>query len=884
MNRNELKRMLSEVEEQYISEIVDDEETTSDVTMIRRTNHFGRWAAIAAAVCLCVVGGGVALGRMQQNSFADNPNSEVEELPEFDLIRESIPKELCIIDYTWEAGGENFKCSSPMLPFADSNFDEVRSTFFCDENGDAVNFYAHLKNGEKSIQLTISDRGHLFPNNFFLDLSEDANRQKPAIHIYEMSRTSERQKFELYYLHGGIGMSMETSGYTEEEAVAFAASLLRNNVTSKSLWEAANAEFDYEVIHEPLPEPLLELSYTLEQEYGNVSTSFTPSLPFEMTGFTSASAICYLDSDSIVHNTFVNLLSEKGRVSVTLSDFEELFSTRVSPDVSTDAQYKKPVIHMYEHPVYESKPNYELFCVYNGVGLSMETSGYTAKEAEAFAAALLQNGTTAKEFAFRDHYGFEKVEETIPERKYIEHDPNLHGDMKKVDTPVLPFDAALFDTDASFGFDENGEPVYAFIGFCYGDSATVRLFVDDRGRLYNEDYEVDFSADAKLNYPRVHFYDLSEEMGGEYTERYDFYCRYGDIGYTVLSSDCSFSEVGDNILGSLLKNGATAKSLYEASMNGEIPTESPTEEKGLFGLAFDELPQVCGDIYETRFTYILDDYSLPFAVGGEDYTGHGNVQCTSSDSPFYAQIYLSNGYEKTIDIRMSQEEGMFGDTPIPENGGVEYRDVTLYGHSNLDDSTLIVTFVLDGTGYTLESHNMPQEDLFAFVDAIIDNHYTIQGLPLDENNTYEYVDLERLQTHEIFGFMAPEHAEIGELRLWENDISIIREPNTETDSPEIIHSCIYQYANDIPEGNATRLICCEIENTLINPTLLFKEEPPHIDAASITEETLRRDGQPREDGLYVFTYIIPMGEYYVTLYAKCTIEEMWTFCKEVLQK
>lgn len=727
MNKNELGRMLSEVDEKHVAELLDTEETTSSVTVIHRRSNVVRWTAIAAAVCLCVVGGGMALGRMQgQTPFAGDPNSQVED-------------------------------HEPDLEFV----------------------------------------------------------------------------------------------------------------------------FRYEGI----PEELLCIDYTLEQKSGSVTESYTPSLPFDMSDFITASAITYEDADSVVHNTAITLVSDKGSVNLILNDFGELFSTRVFPDVSADAQHKKAIIHMYEHPVHENESSYELFYVYDGIGMSMETNGYTAEEAEAFAVALLQNGTTAKEFAFRDYYGYEIVSETVPERKFVEHDHNLHGDMENVDTPVLPFDAALFDTDASFGFDENGEPVYAFIGLCCGDSVTVRLFVDDRGRLYNEDYEVDFSADAKLNYPRVHYYDRSEEMGGKYTERYDFYCRYGDIGYTVLSSDCSFSEVGDNILGSLLKNGATAKSLYEASMNGEIPTESPTEEKGLFGLTYDELPQVRGVIYQTKFNYQLEPYSLPFKIGVDSYTGYGNVRCTDPDSPFYAELYLGNEYRKSIDIRMSQEEGMFGNTPIPENG-MEYRGVTLYSYADDTDQItpeMFMTFVLDGTGYTLNSRRMPQEDLFAFVDAIIDNHFTIQDLPLDENFSTNYATLEELRTHEIFAFAAPEHAEIGELRFREDSIIVTAQPNNETDSPEIIHTCCYTYSSDDsgdPISDTAKFLFCSFENGLG----FTEKNPTPMDAATITLDSVRSNGHPSVDGRYSFDFIIPMGEYYYEINANCTAEEMWAFLEDILHK
>lgn len=714
MNKNELKRMLSQVDEKHVAEILDTEETTSSVTVIRRRSTFGKWTAIAAAVCLCVVGGGVVLGRMQgQTPFAGDPNSQVEELLEYDLIRESIPKELCVIDYTWEAGGENFKCSSPMLPFADSNFNEVRSTFFCDENGNAVNFYAHLKNDEKSVQLTISDRGHLFPNNFFVDLSGDADRRNPAIHIYDMTQNADKPNYELYYLYNDVGMSMETSGYTEKEAVALAAALLKDNTTAEKLH---------------------------------------------------------------------------------VNSFD----------------------------------------------------------------------------------GYKLVWETVPERQHYSPNCDVTGDAVNHENPALPFDTARFDTrHASFGFDTNDEPVYAFFGLADGQYTTVTVRIDDRGKIYNENFAVDLSADAALDFPVIHIYDCSWADGDITCESYELFCRYQGVGITIVASDCSSDEV-INMAAALLKDNATVAKLYADTMNSETKQEEPSNKSEYFRLGIQTLPMIWGEIDNVKMIYQLEDCAPFLDLSKYEFSGVADVYCIGGDTPNHAVIYQSSKSGKSIELCLSQEADMFGDMPFPENGGVDYRSITLYGARAAAMGTLnVLSFIMNDTGFTARFDNLTDDEIFEIIDVLIDNSFSLQSIPLGENVTH-YPTLEELQTDERFGFAAPQSKTYGDLQLHEDRTIITAQRNTETDSPERIHTLFCQYV--------TKGYQCFINFNVNNVLVSDDMQPSPVSADSITEESVLRDGLPGADGFYTYDYIIPVGEFYFTVNGHCKSEEMWLFLKDILRK
>lgn len=335
MNRNELERMLTQVDEQYVGEILDAEEMTAEkIPVITKKPHFGRYAAMAAAVCICVVGGcwmlskqgGVPTAPDEPNvSVGQSADTSIEEHAEYDLIWEQVPAEQVCIDYTLEAGGASVSISKPILPFITAGFTNTRSGFYFDENGTAVNAYAWLSDDYSSIDLHLSDKGSLFPSSFFVDFSSDAEREKPAIHIYDRTQEEGSLAFDLFCIYNGVGLTLETKGFAASEAESIAASFLTNGYTVQKLWEE-NDPSRYFALENPL---VASADFTIESTGGthelDENCRFFAASPFEPTHF---SGRYYLREDGSTANmqlTYSN--QEKTQlVDVTISGTDKMYA------------------------------------------------------------------------------------------------------------------------------------------------------------------------------------------------------------------------------------------------------------------------------------------------------------------------------------------------------------------------------------------------------------------------------------------------------------------------------------------------------------------------------------------------------------------------------
>ena len=327
MKREELKNMLSQVEEQYIAEILDVEEMTSEAAPVpARPKRFAVWTAAAAVLCICTVGGGclwwtqVHRQELPQQSAESGGEATAMQAgtvqrTTYELIWEEIPEERACIDYTLEAGGENTAVQKPVLPFVTADFTETRSGFYFDENGTAVNVYAWLSDDAKSIRLTMSDKGYLFPSNFFLDFSEDAGRECPVIHVYDMTQEGGVLGYELYCIYDGVGLSMETKGISATEAEKIAASFLTDGCTVQKLWEM-NDYSQYFTLEQPVP---VSADFTLETDGGvhelDETSPFFDLSPFGTTDFAGR---FYLRENGSTANIRLEYRSDDGR-SVTVT-------------------------------------------------------------------------------------------------------------------------------------------------------------------------------------------------------------------------------------------------------------------------------------------------------------------------------------------------------------------------------------------------------------------------------------------------------------------------------------------------------------------------------------------------------------------------------------
>lgn len=343
MNKNELKQMLSQVDERYIAELLDAEEMTAEeIPVISKKPQFGKYVAIAAAVCICVAGGCWMLSKQggvqtvpdshdSGVSVGQSADTSIEEHMEYDLIWET-PENFACIDYTWDAGGESVKVTNPTLPFAADAYSIREAHFNLDANGTPENLYliVHGGGGDNTIRITLHEKGHLFPANFFVDLSADAGREKPAIHIYETTslygEENTKQSFELYFIWNGVGFSMECDGISLQEAEQIAASFL--NQTCAGLF-AENDPSRYFALEQPL---VASADFSIESENGIPLHAFelgNHPVSFDTDAFFDAAmgGSVYLREDGSAANLHYMLTGADGRTAlIIMSRTGEMFA------------------------------------------------------------------------------------------------------------------------------------------------------------------------------------------------------------------------------------------------------------------------------------------------------------------------------------------------------------------------------------------------------------------------------------------------------------------------------------------------------------------------------------------------------------------------------
>lgn len=409
MNRNELEQMLTLVDEKYIAELGESEETTSDVTVQKPAiRRFIPFAAAAAAVCLCVAGVGLAqqggLRTGTEVQLGEDTAVDTPDLGGYDLIWEQAEKFACI-DYVYDAGGECISGGVPVLPFAVPELDpaqDSRHNFFLDESGNPVRMNVILCGMDKSLYLTLCDEGKVYPTHFEVDFSADASRGKPVLHIYDRNSENDAMlNYELYFIHNGVGMSMETIGYTAEEAVEAAALLLKENYTVEKLWKMQSpstpASTPYTIVRgDTTNVEVVDYKFTAG---GETLTYQNPVLPIYNFPYASSDMTVYLNVGGGVSSACVGLYEEGKQFLCRINDKGTLYPTYFAEDVAarniaaeslTDAVvlyvYDASFIDDTEHyPGWEDKAHYQVYCMTNGIGYSIDAFGCTEQEAVDFA-------------------------------------------------------------------------------------------------------------------------------------------------------------------------------------------------------------------------------------------------------------------------------------------------------------------------------------------------------------------------------------------------------------------------------------------------------------------------------------------------------------------
>ncbi|MBE6825805.1 MAG: hypothetical protein E7511_02845 [Ruminococcus sp.] len=396
MNRNELEQMLTLVDEKYIAELGESEETTSDVTVQKPAiRRFIPFAAAAAAVCLCVAGVGLA----QQGGL--RTGTSVQE-PAYQLVWDT--GELVYVDAE-ESEVSHLTPQSidpPLLPFDEGEkwYTEEYSSMFLNENGLPVRVFIERKNEEKSLKITMDDTRHpsVYPVGKLHCETLEAEYGCPVILGIDLTTNENVPAYRFCFVRNGTGFVIRTSGFTIEEAERMAASLLNSDVTAAGLCGYdAPASTPYTIVRgDTTNVEVVDYKFTAG---GETLTYQNPVLPIYNFPYASSDMTVYLNVGGGVSSACVGLYEEGKQFLCRINDKGTLYPTYFAEDVAarniaaeslTDAVvlyvYDASFIDDTEHyPGWEDKAHYQVYCMTNGIGYSIDAFGCTEQEAVDFA-------------------------------------------------------------------------------------------------------------------------------------------------------------------------------------------------------------------------------------------------------------------------------------------------------------------------------------------------------------------------------------------------------------------------------------------------------------------------------------------------------------------
>lgn len=551
MNRNELKQMLSQVDEQYIAALVDAEETTSEAAPItQKSRRFKGWAAAAAIVCVIGVGGGClalrgSMGVPPASEVISRTDGTVEERADYDLIWE-VPEDDQIIEYTLDAGGKTETLDTAALPFAADELTERRAGFYFDESGTVINAYTNLHNDERSLDIIFSDEGSVVPNYMFADVSEDADRSKPAIHIHEISTS----QYELFYLHDGVGITVETNGYTAEEAEGFAAALLRDGASAAKFYEDNScSSYFFRDISEITTH---RNEFSLDMGGKHLSASGTV-MPYPESLFTDASTNIYCTADGTPAIAQVVLTGDSGRYAdIVLHDHGDYLS--VFPIPGDSAGLERNGISFYGFCSAEEEDYRELYFVTEeGIGCSILCQGIPDAEIIALADSIIENkldpAALNKKPSMEERDGYVLLWEETALTKEADHSWGAGG--KNIDFThcPMPFEIGHYTVHGTISCSTDGDAVNARVAVSQ-DGKNFQFTLSDKGKFFTECCEADLSRDAGFDKPVIL---ILEYFSGSYQLRFE----KDGIGMMV-STDGFTAEEAEAFAVALLNDGISA--------------------------------------------------------------------------------------------------------------------------------------------------------------------------------------------------------------------------------------------------------------------------------------------------------------------------------------
>lgn len=730
MNRNELERMLSQVDEQYVAEILDAEEMTAEeIPVITKKPQFGKYAAIAAAVCLCVAGGCWMLARQGGvQTVPDSPDSgvsvgqsadtSIEEHIDYDLIWEQLPAEQMCIDYTWDAGGESVKVTNPTLPFAADAYSIREAHFNLDANGTPENMYliVHGGGGDNTIQITLHEKGHLFPSNFHVDFSADAGREKPAIHIYETTNSygedTAKQFFELYFIWNGVGFSMECDGISLQEAEQIAASFL--NQTCAGLF-AENDPGRYFALEQPL---VASADFTMESTGGthelDESCAFFTASPFGPTHF---SGRYYLREDGSTANmqlTYSN--QEKTQtVDVTISGTGTMYA-HGQLDSAQGADRNGTMLYGC-HTINGAVVTFHT----NGWDCQITANGMTDDEVLLFCDDIIEIlGTDFAETAMiePEGYFFRDVSEiTAHYTDYVWHGlQEVHIEKSVLNIPLMQSSARFIVTSdgmAQFGILEYEKDGFASSGF-------ARIYFSNHGDM-GLDFPIRGPEDGRM-FNGVMVYGFSDAANPDRKELC-FITKEG-LGCCITSHRLSEEQVLEIAKVIMDKKISLQLLLEKTPIRVEPPTDHIEDAASYFGctesVGFDAVT------YDKAFKQLqLTQPELLFpSIAAEEKTDWicDNSYDMDTGNPVLMNVFMEDAF-----IVIGESERYYPGGVITEEPGKERHGVELYGHRG---EYLLLAFIKDGWSYYIcaSPERYSEEWVLTLADDLILEGYTPESL------------------------------------------------------------------------------------------------------------------------------------------------------------
>ncbi|MBQ9110028.1 MAG: hypothetical protein IJY06_01480 [Oscillospiraceae bacterium] len=722
MKREELKNMLSQVDEQYIAEILDAEDMTSEAAPVpARPKRFAVWTAAAAVLCICTVGGGCLW--WTQVHRQELPQQSAESGGEATAMQaDTIREERNGYVLRWELEGRNStpdyqrNFNGPIeqfgiceLPVTVENT-ELSLSLYHDENGDPVEASAVLRNQEQQMVFNLSSKGKLYPLYCEGDLTEDAACDQPVIHIYDNTtqRDETEYEYELYYLHEGTAMTMRTYGFSAEEAEALAAAFLQDGTTPAKLSETATNRNE-----EDRTEYILvwdegeQLYLNIDPEYLTYPASYerytTKLIPVGGDDFTDIYGSVGFDENGIPYEVLAEYKKDGKRLTIKVNDREHPMK---SPSGSL---YCKELAEEHGKPTIVAMKtgtnSYQLCFTQDNTSVLLSADGYTAEEAEAITVELMQQHRTAAQIyddeKMIDYSQYFTLEQPVPVSADFTLETN--GGVHELDETSPFFDLSPFgptDFAGRFYLRENGSTANIRLEYRSDDGRSVTVTAGGTGKMY---------AHGQL-----------AEDGG--TERNS-----------------------GRIYGSRTEDGGTALSFRVCDWDCEIIGDGMTEEEMI--LFYDRLSAYLWENFgDTVFLHAEDCFSrdvseittqridlvwnglhqYPITDPGI-FTGLGlqsaEVHCTGDGTPQHALLYYSTG-QTSIDIFMSSYGEMGPVFPISgASDGFRRNGIMMYGFSDAQnpDHRELCFVTANNIGVHLICYGVDAEEILALADRLIES-------------------------------------------------------------------------------------------------------------------------------------------------------------------